>query len=205
MSPTPPTETRASDGAGDGRTSAAIRLLDRPLSESDLAAGARLASQPMEADGRRTVGLLFFRIGPETLAVPAKSLRRITTFSRPSPIPHRASGLLRGLCNIRGELVLCADLHRLLGLPDRAERDPASADADQRRMIMIGPADASWVFEVDSLIGIERIDPAAMLAPPVTVERALEAFVTGLADIDGVRATVLDADRVLSGFQAGLS
>lgn len=205
MSRTPPPEPLDSVGAGEAQTSAAIRLLDRPISDSDLAAAARLASQPEGADGRRTVGLLLFRLGTETFAVPARSLRRIATYSRPVPIPHRASGLLRGLCNIRGELVLCADLHRLLGMPERRERDPLSADADQRRMILIGPADASWVFEADELFGIERIDPASMLAPPITVERALEAFVAGLADIDGVRATVLDADRILSGLQAGLA
>lgn len=189
-----------------GVESALLRLLDKPVSAADLAAGARDAAMPADTRARGNAGVLLFRLDEETFGISAKSLRRITTHTNPTPIPHRTSGVLRGICNIRGELILCTDLRRLLGLPkgDTAGTlDPGSADA--RRMVVIGPADAPWVFEVDSLIGVERIDTTALLPPPMTVEHALGACVAGLAEIDGVRITVLDADRVLSGFKAGMS
>lgn len=189
-----------------GHAGAVLRLLDKPVSVDDLAAGARSAAQPAHAGVRGSVGVLLFRLDEETLALPAASLRRSTPYTRPRPIPHRTSGILRGLCNIRGELVLCVDLRRLLGLPSRAgPADPPPAESDPRRMIVIGSADAPWVFEADALVGVERIDPGAVLPPPVTVEHAMGAFVAGLIDVEGTRATLLDADRVLAGFKAGIS
>ena len=206
---TPPDITRSESAAACQELAdagAVSRLLDRPLSAEDLAEGAKDAATPPESRVRGTAGVLLFRLGDETLAVPARFLRRITTFTRPSPIPHRTNGILRGLCNIRGELVLCVDLRRLLGLPLReTPADAPAGESDPRRMVVIDPADAPWVFETDSLIGVERIDPAALLPPPMTVECAMGAFVAGLAEIDGSRITVLDAERVLAGFKAGIA
>ncbi len=182
------------------------RLLDRPLEPADLEAGAERAARPADARERQTLGLLLFRLNEETLAVPAALLRRVTPWARPTPIPHRATSVLRGVCNIRGELVLCADLRRVLGLAERAPADGAGdAAADLRRMVVIGPADAPWVFEVDALVGFERIAAAAIRPPPVTVELALGAFTTGITGVRGARVTVLDGDHVLSGFKAGLA
>jgi chemotaxis-related protein WspD len=192
--------------SADGQSGAVLRLLDRPVVDADLAAAAREAATPVNVRSARTIGVLIFRLGDEILALPAASLRRVTPHARPSAIPHRRSGTLRGICNIRGELVLCADLRRLLGL-SAADADDREhhADADPRRMIVIGPADASWVFEVEALVGIERIDPSTLRSPPVTVEYALADFVTGLADLDVGCVTILDDKRVLKGLEAGLT
>ncbi len=187
-------------------TDAILRLLDRPIVPAELDAGTELAALPAEPRSRQSVRYLVFRMGDETAALPAKALRRVTYAARAVPIPHRTTGVLRGVCNIRGELVLCADLHRLLGLPPR-DRESAQTDApaDTRRMVVVGPADNSWAFEVDALIGIENVDPATFRAPPVTVEQFVADFTTGVTEIDGRCVTVLDGDRLLAGFKAGLA
>lgn len=186
--------------------SAMRRLLERPASEADLAAGAERAALPPVVHEGPTIGLLLFRLGGETAALPAKVLRRVTPWARPTRIPHRTTTVLRGVCNIRGELILCADLHQLLGLPDRRAAEPGTADAaDPRRMVVIGSQDAPWVFEVDGLVGIERAGTAQILPPPVTLEHAVPTYTTGIAEINGERVTILDGERVLAGFQAGLA
>jgi len=200
---TPPTEA----AVGSAQSGAVLRLLDRPIGAADLSASAVNVAVPAENRTRGTVGVLLFQLDQETLGVPAKHLRRITTFTRPSPVPHRSSGVLRGLCNIQGELLLCVDLRRLLGLAPIAgpEMSGKDAESDARRMVVIGPADASWVFEVDALRGVERIDPGALVPPPMTVGQAIGAFVAGLADVGDERVTILDAERLLAGFKAGLA
>jgi chemotaxis-related protein WspD len=180
-------------------------FLDRPLTDEDLARGADWAARPADLREGATIALLLVRLGEETVALPAKQLRRVTGYSRPTPVPHRGSAVMRGLCNIRGELVLCADLAAMLGLPARAAPGGAvQSDADPRRMVIMGPADASWGFEVDGLIGVERIPASGLGAAPVTVKYALAGYALGVADIRGERVTVLDADRVLRDFQAAL-
>lgn len=185
---------------------AVLRLLDRPVTDAGLAAGAEGAARSVDMRSRDSFGVLLFRLDGETLAVSAKLLRLTTPFTPPAPIPGRSSGILRGLCNIRGELTLCADLRRLLGLAaGKAESTGVEESGNHRRMVVIGPAEASWAFEVDALIGVERIDEGALLAPPMTVERAIGAFVMGLVEIDGMQATVLDGERILEGFKAALA
>jgi chemotaxis signal transduction protein len=71
-------------------------------------------------------------------------------------------------------------------------------------MVVIGPADNSWAFEVEALIGIERIDAAKIEPAPTTVRHALGAFTSGVTHIEGQCVTVLDAERVLAGFKAAL-
>ena len=193
-------------GGGAGANEAAIlRLLERPVSAADLASGAEWAARPAVVNEGPTIGLLLFRLGEETAALPAKLLQRVTPWARPTPVPHRTTPVIRGVCNIRGELVLCADLHRLLGARERPTRtSQAAGSVDPRRMVVIGPRDAPWVFEVDSLEGIERTSAAGLLPQPVTVEYAVAAFTRGIAEVRGRLVTVLDGERVLTGFQAGL-
>lgn len=183
---------------------AILRLLDRPITDADLAAGSEMAARPSPSRTTETVRLLLFRLGNENAALHAKNLRRVTPAARPSPIPHRTSGVLRGVCNIRGELVLCADLRKLLGLPPRGESEAENA-TDARRMVVIGPADNSWAFEVDALMGVENADVSTFREPPVTVAYAIGEFTRGVTEIGGRSVTILDGERILAGFKAGLS
>lgn len=199
------TGTPASTPARPDGGEAILRLLDRPVSAVELEAGSALAAAAEESRSARSVRLLLFRIGQEAAALPAEMLRRVTPAARPSPIPHRTSGVLRGVCNIRGELVLCADLRRLLGLPARDESAAADTPADPRRMIVLGPTDNSWAFEVDALLGVESVDTGAFRAAPVTVEHSISAFTTGVTDVGGRCVTILDGERILAGFKAGLA
>ena len=194
----------SSKGLG-GMGETASQMFDRAPTEEDLLLGAEGAARQPDERGGATMSILLVRLGGETAAIPAKHLRRVTHSARPIPIPHRTGGVLRGLCNIRGELALCADLVTLLGLPRPGDRDtPRDAAADPRRMVVIGTAGDSWVFEVDSVIGVERIVAANIGPAPTTVRYALAGCTLGVLDIKDQRVTVLDGDRVLKGFQKAL-
>jgi chemotaxis signal transduction protein len=203
---TPGPANSASEVVSGAHGAAIFRLLERPVSQTDLAAGAEWAARPAIAHEGPMVGLLLFGLGEETAALPARLLRRVTPWARAAPIPHRTTTVMRGMCNIRGELILCADLHRLLGLQTPPRRHPPAEGAgDTRRMVVIGPQEAPWTFEVDRLVGIERTPVSSIRRPPVTIEYALAAYSTGIAEFHGQVVTVLDGERILSGFQAGLA
>jgi chemotaxis signal transduction protein len=187
-------------GAESPTTDALLRLLDRPVSEAELRSAADEAALPADSGERGRIGIVLFGLDGETLALPANFVRRVTPFAPPVRIPHRSSGVLRGVCNVRGELVLCADLRRQLGLKARE-----TEDSDSLRTMVIGPASASWAFEVDALHGIGRINQSDLAMAPLTVEHSLGAFVTGLTEIEGRAVTVLDGERILAGFRAALA
>lgn len=193
----------ASAPAANGE--AILRLLNRPVPAADVEANSRLAAHPGDPASGQSARFLLFRIDEESAALPARVLRRVTPVARPIPIPHRTTGVLRGVCNIRGELVLCGDLRRLLGLPARDGAPRPDQSADLRRMVVLGPADDSWAFEVDALLGVESVDPGAFRAAPVTVGYSIADFTTGVADIVGHTVTILDGERILAGFKASLT
>jgi chemotaxis-related protein WspD len=150
---------------------------------------------------------LLFRIGDEQLAVPGTDVNRVTRVSVVRRIPHRGNHIIRGLCNIDGELVLCGSLRGLLELPEAA-RGAASAPiaSDERRMVVLGPESNRWAVEVDCLLGLRHFETANCKSPPVTVRQALRCFAASLLTLsDDNVATLLDVFQVLSGFKAALS
>ena len=90
------------------------RLLDRPLSAEDLRDHAQSVGQPMADQRKETHSLMIVRLGAEMLAFDARDVARVQPEAPVHRIPHRSNDVIRGLCNIDGELVLTAALERLL-------------------------------------------------------------------------------------------
>src|SRR6185295_3819069 len=99
--------------------SAAGRLLDRDLPEGYLRETTDVVSAEKRTVDSGTESLMIFRIGVEWLTLPTKILQEVTEPGRIHRLPHRG-GILRGLVNVRGELLLCVALDVMLGL----ERSP---------------------------------------------------------------------------------
>lgn len=206
MTPDPQAETASASLKSASHGDAILRLLDRPIPPAELLAGTQRVAQSSESKAIKSMRVLPFKLGAETAAIHARFLRRVTPVVRVRPIPHRSSGAFRGLCNILGELVLCVDLHHILGLPPRVEvRSDAESGSDTRRMVMMGPIDNSWAFEVDGVMGVESVDPEAFRVAPVTVEYALGDYTLGVTDLGSKTVTILDGERLLAGFKAGLA
>jgi chemotaxis-related protein WspD len=108
--------------------SAAARLLDREVSEQCLAEWTEIISAKTQDAETSIRSAVIFRIGSEWLALPTSAFREVTTLSKIHRLPNRHTGVLNGLVNVRGELLLCASLDVLLGL----ERPAANARSQQR-------------------------------------------------------------------------
>jgi chemotaxis-related protein WspD len=96
------------------------RLLDRPLSveyrceRTQQYAAAKRLSQPARTS------LVLFRLGSEWLALPTTAFQEVAPQRPIHTLPHRQRGLVLGLVNIRGELLICVSVARLLGLEPAA-------------------------------------------------------------------------------------
>jgi chemotaxis-related protein WspD len=181
------------------------QLLDRPLTDDDLRDATQRVAQPRSQPARDVASALLFRIGGEQLAVPATDVARVTQVSVVRRIPHRSNHIIRGLCNIDGELVICGSLRELLELPDEAPIGNA-VDGDQRRMVVLGPESNRWAVKVDCVLGVRYFETASCKPPPVTVRQAMRCFTTSLLPMaDDDVATLLDVSQVLYGFKAALT
>ena len=195
------------DPADSADENAMNRLLDRPLSEDDIRQATERVAQLRSRPVRDVASLLLFCIGAEQLAVPATDVARVTRVAVVRRIPHRSNHIIRGLCNVDGELLICGSLMALLELaePDQA----ASAEAGQsdlRRMVVLGSESNRWAIEVDRVLGVQYFETASYKQPPVTVQQAKYRFTANLLPLGGDDvATLLDVPQVLSGFKVALS
>jgi chemotaxis-related protein WspD len=166
------------------------RLLDSPGSEAE-------AEQDRRADaeaGRDGLGLVIFRLGAEWLALRAQVVVEVTAVHPVHRIPHRTSGILIGLANLRGQLHLCASLHGLLGVVPQAG---ARADADATpRMIVIRQGAESWVFTADEVLGVPRVPRRLLRNVPSTLANPTVSFSQSVLDWAGRSVGLLDEGRV---------
>lgn len=118
---------------------------------------------------RSSGSVLIFRIGTEWLAVNTTTLTEIASLRPVHSIPHRHNGVVLGLTNIRGELVVCVSLRNILSID--ADGD-ATKPRGTGRMLVIHGDSARAVCPVDEVHGVERFFERDLGSAPATVTGA---------------------------------
>lgn len=118
-------------------------------------------------------------------------------------IPHRHKSALLGLVNVRGELLVCVSLAKILGLAPDAPTD-GKRTISQRLLV------ASWesqrvVFPVDEVHGVIRFDPDQLREPPATLAKAGTSYTQGMLAWQGKTALCLDAELLFPALSASLA
>jgi chemotaxis-related protein WspD len=182
---------------------AGVRLIDRPLPPNyrhewtqHFAAGKRFA-EPGNASA------ILFRIQNGWLALPTHSLQEIAEKRAIHSLPHRREGLVLGLANVRGELVICISVGHLLeieGIPSLA-----SLRLHYRRLLVIHWDTSRLAFPVDEVHGPHRFHPQELTPGPSTPARANARCVKGVLSWQDHLAGFLDTDLLLSSLHQRLA
>jgi chemotaxis-related protein WspD len=153
------------------------------------------------------ISLLVFRVGEEVYTLPATDVASVTDVGIVRSIPHRSNAIIRGLCTVDGELLICASLVDLLEL-STTDHDPSNngPTASQRRVVVLGEETDRWAFEVDQVLGVIAVEKSTFKNPPMTVERSNRRFTHRIVPLDEqTMASLLDTQRVVAGFRAALT
>jgi len=186
------------------------RLVAEPFSNFD-----RLLPVEYRGEGRPTlerqtkpknpdrISTVLFRIESEWLALPTRAFQEVAEQRRIHSLPHRRGGLVLGLANIRGELLPALSLGRLLGLfsagSAAAPRPPCP------RLLVAGWEPDRFVFPVDEVHGLHRLQPDDIKEPPATLAKSSPGYTQGVFLWNGGSAGLLDFDRICSTFNRNLS
>ena len=101
-----------------------------------------------------------------------------------------ASPVVRGLINLRGQIVTAIDLRRRLGLPDRALGiDPMN--------VVIRTDDGAVSLLVDEIGDVVEVDERMFETPPETLSGNARELIVGVYKLDGRLLLVLDAQKTI--------
>lgn len=139
--------------------------------------------------------LVVFRLAGEQFAAPITRVREILRPLRVTRMP-RVAHFVRGLFNLRGQVLPLLDTRARLGL---GPTDDARAK-DPRARVMVLEAQGEPVgLMVDEVMEVLRCAEEDLQAPANVLDLPAAHFLASVLDLDGRLVLVLDLDRLLEG------
>ena len=159
-------------------SNAGVRLLDRPSPPGYRREWKEHFAQQKQLAARRKHSAVIFRIRDEWLALPTGVFQEVAERRPVHSLPHRQHGIVLGLVNIRGELLICVSLSCMLGLENLG---PSGPPRTVHQWLLVGDWGGNrFVFPVDEVCGIHRFDPQQLQEPPATLAKSNLAFTRGI-------------------------
>lgn len=182
---------------------AGVQLLDRPLMpEYRRACTEHFAEERKLASPARHSALLF-RINSEWLALPTPAFQEVAERRPVHSLPHRQQGIVLGLANVRGELLICISLGHLLGLV----RGPLH---ETPRKIYARLLVAQWdgqrfVFPVEEVRGLLRFEAPELQEPPAILAKSRLSYTQSILHWQDRVVSLLDAELLFSSLNRRLA
>ena len=126
-------------------------------------------------------------LGGEQFAIDVRNLREVMIVEKLTAVPG-APAFVRGVANLRGEVLAILDVASVLGLPS-CGAGPAG------KALVLEPASSQVAIVVDEILGLETFDELRPPEDPRPNEHA--AFGMGWLERDGRPVTLLDVSRVV--------
>ena len=172
-------------------TSTLRRLRDQPfallLEMERRAHGARPGDDVDEA-GREWVGIAF-RVGRTVLLTPREDVREVLRIPSVTRVPG-ARPWVRGLANVRGQLLPLTDLRHWLG-------GAAASASGSARVLAVNHRRVPTGLIVDEVYGFRRFRENEQQSPTATPVPGIEELVTGSFTRSGETWPVLSLKRLV--------
>lgn len=176
---------------------AAVELLDSELPFGHLKHSTDQVARGQELTELDTHSVLVFRVGAEWLALPTEVLKEIVSLRATHSIPHRRNGVVVGLVNIRGELLVCFSLQQILGLERVAELAPDKQRVAAGRLLVIQIEGSRAVCPVDEVLGLARFHPRDQAPVPATIAKAAATYTRSILSWQKKSVGLLDQQLLL--------
>ena len=137
--------------------------------------------------------LVVFQLGEEEMGVEVGQVREIIRVSRITPLP-RSPAFIKGVANIRGQIVTIIDLAEKLGLP---------SEAGEGRIIVMELKGNTVGVMVSAVSEVLQLSPAEIQPPTLLSGSGIELdYLTGIASMDGRLIILVDLEKILLGKEA---
>jgi purine-binding chemotaxis protein CheW len=139
------------------------------------------------------VELATFYVGELLIGADIRQVEEINRHLDLTPVPH-APAIVRGVINLRGEVVTVIDLRTVLGLGEtRIDKST--------RNIVVNSKEEQIGLLVDRIADVVRMQSERLERPPANVHGVEGRFFTGVYKMDTELLAVLDVEAVLAADQ----
>ena len=182
-------------------TDTALKALQREVPEDYVCEATLRYARPLQSKEHGELSALVFRVGSEWLALPTALIDEVAEARPRHSLPQRRSGALEGIVNVRGELLACVSLQRLLGI----EAAPAPATpARGSRLLVLRQRHRRLACPVDEVASVLRYHERELQPPPATLDPTV-AYTRALLPCPCGRAGLLDAERLLRALERSVA
>jgi purine-binding chemotaxis protein CheW len=132
-----------------------------------------------------------FFIDKNFFAVPVQRVQEVIRYQEMTQVPL-VPAVIRGLINLRGQIVVAIDLRRRLGYPDRP--------AGQRPMNVVVRTDEETVsFLVDEIGDVIEVEEDCAEQPPETLRPEMRELLQSVYKLKDQLLLVLNTERTVNG------
>lgn len=149
-----------------------------------------MTTATLPATDSETLEFATFYLGGTLVGVDIRQVQEINRNTSTTEVPH-APAAVRGVINLRGEVVTVIDLRNVLGL------DPIDVTSSTRIIVLSSRGERIGLL-VDRIADVTTASSTDIDEPPGNFSGMEGRFFQGVLKMDGELLLVLDADEVLS-------
>jgi purine-binding chemotaxis protein CheW len=137
----------------------------------------------------QTIQYCGFRIANEHYAVPVIDVQEVV---KPMPVTSipLSEEFVRGLINLRGQIVTSISLRRMFGLKENTTAEHMN--------VIVREGDSLFSLVVDEILDVVEIDEEIISKTPETIPLPLKNFVSGIYRTNQELIIILDLKKILS-------
>jgi purine-binding chemotaxis protein CheW len=133
-----------------------------------------------------------FFVGDNYFGVEVERVQEILRSQEMTPVPL-SSPVVRGLINLRGQIVTAIDLRRRLGLLERSDDQPLMN-------VVVRSSGGGVSLLVDDIGDVVEAEESTFERPPDTLDGDARKMIRGVHKLNERLMHVLDTEEVLMGF-----
>jgi chemotaxis-related protein WspD len=157
-------------------SAAARTLLETPAWSDYTHTWTDHVAQPTTTDEADTHSVMIFRVGAEWLAVSTHLCAEVVSSRTVHSLPHRRSGAVLGVANIRGVLRVCVSLAAILHVTAAGATDQPPQGSPSQRLLVLSWPDGTVAVPVDEVHGVHRFRDQDSQEVPALLARAQSAY-----------------------------
>ena len=131
---------------------------------------------------------VIFRLADEYYGIKIENVETIERIMEITRVP-KTQNYIKGVINLRGEIVPIIDLRDRLGLPSKDYDSETRIIVNKKQELMIG-------YIVDSASEVKDIPPSA-ISYGTFEENLSETFVKGIGKVENQMIILLDVDKII--------